>query len=153
MKSPSGLLFSNDCSVSILVQIYIFLCFKPVIWKYHGNSSHLNNSHHDCSHHDRCYYDCSHQVTMHDSSHLLLIWPKLIIIIIMALFKRIQKVALPLLNLFNYQAEKKKKLQVLKSRNIKSSRLVCHVMWVYLVFFYLILAVIAFCPTTFSPIL
>lgn len=79
VKSPSGLLFSNDCSVSILVQIYIFLCFKPVIWKYHGNSSHLNNSHHDCSH-DRCYYDCSHQVTMHDSSHLLLIWPKLIII-------------------------------------------------------------------------
>lgn len=65
----------------------------------------------------------------------------------MALFKRIHEVALPLLNLFNYQAEKK------KSRNIKSSRLVCHVMWVYLVFFYLILALIAFCPTTFSPIL
>lgn len=72
----------------------------------------------------------------------------------MALFKRIHEVALPLLNLFNYQAgKKKKKLQVLKSRNIKSSRLVCHVMWVYLVFFYLILALIAFCPTTFSPIL
>ena len=55
----------------------------------------------------------------------------------MALFKRIHEVALPLLNLFNYQAGKKKKLpvQVLKSRNIKSSRLVCHVMWVYLVFF------------------
>lgn len=71
----------------------------------------------------------------------------------MALFKRIHEVALPLLNLFNYQAGKKKKLQVLKSRNIKSSRLVCHVMWVYLVFFYLILAVIAFFPTTFPPIL
>lgn len=53
----------------------------------------------------------------------------------MALFERIHEVALPLLNLFNYQAGKKKKLQVLKSRNIKSSRLVCHVMWVYLVLF------------------
>lgn len=32
----------------------------------------------------------------------------------MALFKRIQKVALPLLNLFNYQAEKKKNYKYLK---------------------------------------
>ena len=66
VKSPNGLSFSKyDCSVSILVQIYIFLCFKPVIWQYHGNSSHLDNSHHYCSHHDSCYYDCSH----HDLSY------------------------------------------------------------------------------------
>ena len=73
----------------------------------------------------------------------------------MALFKRIHEVALPLLNLFKLSSPKKtnKNCKYIKSGNIKSSRLVCHVMWVYLVFFYLILAVIAFCSTTFSPIL
>ena len=70
----------------------------------------------------------------------------------MALFKRIHEVALPLLNLFKLSSRKKKKnYKYIKSRNIKSSRLVCHVMWVYLVFFYLILALIAFCLTMFSP--
>ena len=72
----------------------------------------------------------------------------------MALFKRIHEVALLLLNLFKLSSQKKPKItNTLKVGTSNGSRLGCHVMWVYLVFFfYLILALIAFCPTMFSPI-
>lgn len=56
----------------------------------------------------------------------------------MALFKRIHEVALLLLNLFKLSSQKKPKItNTLKVGTSNGSRLGCHVMWVYLVFFFL----------------